>query len=251
MTREGDLAYAWARICARLGERPDEVAWRSIELIRDLPAMLDAARGPAFRRWLVGVTPDAGPHAIEAVLLARWRGLVREVAQWMPGEWQPAVEWAGALAELPALQHLAREGDVLPWMQEDPLYRELVGPDPVSALDRLRPLAAAWSDPDGMLSAWRAEWGRRIPRGAFVDSVLLAALEHALARHRVAVGPASFADGMGLLRGLADSGLHLFRRAALEPAAAFIFLALSALDLERLRGELLRRAIFPSLSLAA
>ncbi len=75
MTREGDLDYAWARVCARLGERPDEVAWRSIELIRDLPALLDAARGPAFRRWLVGVTPDAGPHAIEASFLragARW-----------------------------------------------------------------------------------------------------------------------------------------------------------------------------------
>jgi len=39
----------------------------------------------------------------------------------------------------------------------------------------------------------------------------------------------------------------LYRRATLDPAVAFIFLALSALDMERLRGELLRRALFPRL----
>jgi len=37
----------------------------------------------------------------------------------------------------------------------------------------------------------------------------------------------------------------------LDPAAAFIFLALAALDLERLRGELARRAAFPRLPLLA
>ena len=35
------------------------------------------------------------------------------------------------------------------------------------------------------------------------------------------------------------------RRATLEPAAASIHLALTALELERLRGELLLRALFP------
>jgi hypothetical protein len=36
----------------------------------------------------------------------------------------------------------------------------------------------------------------------------------------------------------------LLRRATLEPAAAFIHVALCALDLERLRGELLSRLLF-------
>jgi hypothetical protein len=43
----------------------------------------------------------------------------------------------------------------------------------------------------------------------------------------------------------------LYRRATSNPAAAFIFLALCALDMERLRGELLRRAIFPRFGVAA
>lgn len=252
MTHDGDLAYAWARLSARMGERPDAVAWRTLELIRELPALLDAARSPALRRWLTGIAPDAGPHAIEAALLARWRALARELARWMPAAWQPAVEWAAALADLPVVQHLAREGQALAWMGEDPVYRELArGVREVSAYGRLAPLAAAWRDPDRIPRAWREEWACRVPRGALVDSTALAELVRMLDSHRAALAQVSFAEATALRRALAGSLALLFRRATLDPAAAFIFLALCALDLERLRGELLRRAIFPGFGLAA
>ena len=57
-------------------------------------------------------------------------------------------------------------------------------------------------------------------------------------------------DGWPLRRALQARLALLFRRAMLDPAAAFIFLALTALDLERLRGELLRRAAFPGVAMA-
>ena len=58
---------------------------------------------------------------------------------------------------------------------------------------------------------------------------------------------AAAAPGTGaLLRRTLQARLALLlRRATLEPAAVFIHLALSALDWERLRAELLRRAWFP------
>jgi hypothetical protein len=37
----------------------------------------------------------------------------------------------------------------------------------------------------------------------------------------------------------------LLRRALVEPVAAFAFLALQALEFERLRAELVARAVFP------
>jgi hypothetical protein len=52
-------------------------------------------------------------------------------------------------------------------------------------------------------------------------------------------------DGTPLVRALSARLTLLFRRAVLDPAAAFVFLAQIALDLQRLRGELLRRAAFP------
>ncbi len=71
-----------------------------------------------------------------------------------------------------------------------------------------------------------------------------------LAEHANAFRDPSASDGWALRRALHARLSRLFRRATLDPAAAFIFLALSALDFERLRGEILRRVAFPRLPLA-
>jgi hypothetical protein len=77
------------------------------------------------------------------------------------------------------------------------------------------------------------------------------ALAATLAAHRAAMRDPALRDGTPLRRALQAKLTLLFRRAMLDPAAAFVFLAQIALDLERLRGELLRRAAFPALPLAA
>lgn len=202
--RAGELDYALARIAARFGERPDDVAWRSIAVIRDLASLVDAVRQGPFHRWSVGLASDADAHAIETVLRTNWRALVAEVCGWMPAEWQPSVAWAGTLVDLPA-----------------------------GARDDVDAVAA--------LAAWRREWWRRAPRAARRDE-LLRTLGGSLAQHRgLRVEPR---------RALCLRLEALYRRATLEPAAAFVFLALSALDLERLRGELVRRASFPGAAFA-
>jgi hypothetical protein len=205
MMRAGELDYALARVAARFGERPDDVAWRSIAVIRDFALLVDAVRQGPLHRWTVGLASDADAHAIEAVLRANWRALVAEVCTWMPPEWQPCVEWAGTLLDLPA----GADDDV---------------------------------DSAAAIAAWRREWWRRAPRAARHNETLRT-LGRLLAQHRaVRVEPR---------RALCLRLEALYRRATLDPAAAFVFLALSALDLERLRGELVVRALFPAMRAAA
>ncbi|HUH94457.1 MAG TPA: hypothetical protein VL742_15110 [Casimicrobiaceae bacterium] len=248
MRLPGDLDYAQARLAARFGERPDEVAWRTIEAIRGLPALLEAARDLPFRRWIAALPGDADAHAIEAALVAKRRAAVEEVARWMPRAWKGAVEWAGVLAELPVLEHLARRDKALPWMREDALYGALCAGEGAPTSGPLAPLAAGWERPDGLLPAWRREWLRRVPSTPCVRSALIEALSRTLASSRhisgdLPTGPSRAAIAARLVL--------LFRRATGDPAAAFVYLALSALDLERLRGELLRRALFSGFRLAA
>jgi hypothetical protein len=57
-------------------------------------------------------------------------------------------------------------------------------------------------------------------------------------------------DGTALRRALKPKLATLFRYAIATPAATFVFLALTLLDGERLRGELIRRAAFPRVPLA-
>ncbi|HSC99145.1 MAG TPA: hypothetical protein VLI21_09595 [Casimicrobiaceae bacterium] len=248
MKRSGDLEYACARVAARFGERPAEGAWRTIAIVRGFAAFLDAAGTPPFRRWLSGITADAGPHDIEAALRARWRALVDELCGWMPEQWHAAIAWAGALTELPCVQHLARGAEAPSWMADDPVFAE-VSRNALQAVRRgaLAPLAAAWTSPDGFMRAWVDEWWRRAPPNRRTDSGPLADCARLLIAHRAAAADASVSDGTLMRRTLAARLCVLYHRATLDPAALFIFLALSALDMERLRGELLRRALFPRL----
>jgi hypothetical protein len=58
-------------------------------------------------------------------------------------------------------------------------------------------------------------------------------------------------EAVPLRRDLEARFVACFRRHPLEPAAAFAWLGLCALDLERLRGELARRLAFPRARLVA
>ena len=256
MIDAGGLEYAHARLSARNGERPREADWQRIEVARELAAALDAASATRLRHLVAGITPSQGAHDIEARLRGRWRALVAEVAAWMPGEWWASLAWCAVLVDLPALQYLMRGGRALPWMREDPIYRYLCADDAAtrtSALlaNPLAPLAPAWSGPERLFAAWRAEFVRRLPRHRLAGTPLLERLVAMLEQHVAAFARAASSDGWPLRRALQARLAALFRRATLDAAEAFAFLALAALDIERLRGELVRRAAFPQSLLAA
>lgn len=255
MIEAGSLEYAHARLGARFGERPDELAWRRIATIRDVGGMLDAARFSPLGAWLGEIGVDADAHAIELALRAHLRERVDAIATWMPASWQASILWCAVLIDLPVLQHLARGGAPPTWLRDDPLGAVLretatVQDGRVGAMaGPAALLAAAAGDADRVASLWLAEWYRRLPVRVSTPG-LIADLVRVLAEHLAAFREPLQPEGWTLRRALHARLNQLYRRATLEPAAAFIFLALSALDCERLRGELLRRVVFPRLPLA-
>lgn len=251
----GSLEYAQARLQSRHGQRAGEAAWQRLETAREFTALLEAGRHSPLRPWLVGITAPGTSQQIEAVLRGHWRAGVAEVAGWMPVAWQPAIRWCALWPDLPALQHLARGGEVAPWMRDDPELRALCA---VPASERPAALAAgpfarlagAWPTPDSLAGAWHAEWQRRLPQPLGGPQDSLHQVAAAVLKHGAAFAAAPPGPGWLLRRSLQERLALLLRRAALEPAAAFIHVALSALDLERLRGELLGRALFAHRSVA-
>ena len=246
----GSLEYAHARLSARHGARPDDLAWRRIEPLRELGAMLDAARATALRPWMAGIGPSTPPHAIEAMLRRRWRELVDEVVSWMPDDWQRALRWCAIVPDLPAIAHLASGGAPRRWMRDDPVLRDLVAVDAAGAPAPTGPCAPLLAQPHRVVDAWQAEWRRRLPASAGGDASLLEAVARAIGAHVAAMRDPALVDGTPLRRALQARLVLVFRRATLDPAAAFAFLALAAIDLERLRGELVRRASFPGAAFA-
>ncbi len=251
----GSLEYAQARLQARHGQRVDEAAWRRIETMRDFAPLLELARGTALRPWLVGIAADSTAHRVEATLRGHWRALVDEAVAWMPRPWQAALAWCAVLPDLAPLQHLARGGEAAPWIADDGELGDLCAATPPARLAALAggPLAAlapAWHAPHSIGRVWLEEWQRRLPQPLSEAGDALGQLVRTLDEHASAFAGASPGQGWQLRAALRARLSLLLRRAALEPAAAFIHVALCALDLERLRGELLRRVLFRRWKLA-
>lgn len=254
MSALGDFAYAQARMQARYGERTPELAWQQLEGVADFALYLEHARTTPLRRWVANLTPTTPVHELESRLRAGMRALIDEVAGWLPREWGPAVRWAVQLACLPVAQHLVRGAEVQPWMRSDDSLAAMLaaGPEGAGGADgRLAGVPAHLLQASGQggwlldawLEAWRALWpsmGRR-ERGS-LEGVAQVMRAHLLGFARVPVERAWQAR-----RALQQTLQLLFRRTAFEPAAAFIYLALVALDLERLRAALVGRALYPQL----
>jgi hypothetical protein len=262
----GSLEYAHARMWARWGARADDALWQRLEVTRELGALLDLARGSALGPWVEGITPGATLHAIEHRLRRHRRERIDELAAWMPPAWHGAIRWCDTWPELPLIEHLARGGAAPGWLAGDPRLHPLQRPgaapgreaaaaaspdaDLLCALRGL--LDAARADPSALpaqlLALWRERWFALLPatgRGPIErDLVPLLAL------HARNFAAPETADGWAQRRALQTRLVALWRRAALEPLSAFVYVVLTGLEFERLRGELLTRAAFPHRALA-
>jgi len=245
----GSIEFAQARIGARHGERVREGEWQRIETLRELGPLLELVRATSLRPWLPGIDAGSDSHRIESALRERWRAVVAEVAGWMPKRWRPALAWWATLPDLAALQHLARGEEPAEWMRDDDAWQALCAAMPASraallAEGPLSALSSGWSTPQALPQLWHAEWRRRWPDRRRVDGDMLEPLARAWIAHERRFAAAQSSEGWLLRASVRAQLVVLLRRAALQPAAAFIHLVLCAIDLERLRAELLRRVVF-------
>jgi len=237
------LEYARARIGARLATRPDEPLWAQLRAIQHTDALLDRLRSSAAAPLVRGIAPGADADSIELALRQALRAAIDEATGWVPAAWRAAVSFTRHLLNLPAIRHLLVE-DPAAWMRADPelapyahasrlerpgllregpLRRLIVRAEHVRPRDGAHPLLAAWDE------AWRESW----PPLSAGERDALNALAAALRTQATQPDP-----GRDTLR------VSLVRRARGDAgvAAVFAWLALEALDLERLRAAFTRRA---------
>jgi hypothetical protein len=261
MTGGVSIEYAHARVSARLGQRPDERLWQQLRARRRVAALLDAVRNSPAAPYVSGIDPRATPDGIELAFRQQFRLRVDEAAQWAPDAWVGAVRWTKPLIDLPALVHLAMQRDLPPWMRADPEvapYAAPTLPERHAALGAgpLAPIAAALAEASddaarptgpkrlhGALAAWVRHWRSLWPATSADEQANLDALLRLLVRHGQDFGSLTVDEAATARLALGTRLSSLLRRAAAQPAALFAWLALLALDLERLRAEFLARAI--------
>lgn len=256
MTAARRFGLVQARLQARLAALPDEPTWERLSAARSLSAFLEEGRRTSLRSWLRGFSPLSDAHDLERGLRNQFRDTVDAVAGWAPRPWRAAVAWTRWLPYLPLFAHLQGADEVPSWMREDLFLRALLD-------ENGRPGVCSWfgpgaaragaappgmSGPDSAATdaslgtLWWREWRARWPRCGRACRHELAALIALLTAY--GVGAVAPAGGLVARRELRARLHGRFHRALLQPATVFTFLALLALDLERLRGELVARALF-------
>lgn len=242
------LAYAQARVQARLALRIETLEWQRLGAVCGLGPYLREFRSSSLGDWIAGISVLSDSHEIEQRLRQQFRHAVAETVGWVPEPWRPSVAWVGWLAHLPLLPPLLSGEQAPTWLLTDPL----LGPC-LDGAQRLRPVALAAAGGDELLRGgsggmglgeiWQLGWQRRWPRPSREVHRGLEELMLLLGTGWSAPSPplAQAADALGRLGRRLE---QLFHAQILRPPILFIYLALVGLDLRRLRGELLSRALF-------
>jgi hypothetical protein len=241
--------YAQARLQARHGERPVGTDWLRLQGAGDVANYLLIARQTSLKPWVLGLHANSSSHEIELSIRQQFRLHVIEVSNWLPSDWRTAVRWVRRLVDLPIINHLLADESVPAWLFDDPelkifaiedfdLRMSAIRDSDCSVLvDRLQteiPIYEGWNE------YWQELWPKRRQGRA--------GLEYLSALFRKQIEAQCSDQGVhisSLRESLEHDLVTLFRRYRAQPAASFAHLALTALDMERLRGDLVRRALFP------
>jgi hypothetical protein len=262
--------YAQARASARLAVRPDERLWNQLKSARSVAALVEAVRASPAAPIVSGISPTGDADAIELAFRQQLRTRIAEVAGWSPEPWREALLYTRHLVDLPAVVQLASDEAPPRWVAADPelaryalespaqrhaalsagplaavvagLEHDVAAPRSPEPLARaLRRMAAAMNV-HRALATWEREWRRLWPRTTADEHSALEQLVRAIRAH-VARFPALAIDEAATARQAFAARLAtMMHRSVGQPAALFAYLAVFALDLERLRGEFVLRA---------
>ncbi|HVZ52413.1 MAG TPA: hypothetical protein VG986_10630 [Pseudolabrys sp.] len=241
--------YAQARMQARHGDRLQEADWHALAAVQTADSYVERARATSLRRFSEPVTAGMNSHAIERALRGAWRAYVEEVASWLPTAWRPAVMWTAVLPDLPVIDALLK-GETPAWTRQDPQLAMFAETDATQRLANLQrsTLAPLLPDADGTPTLglrWARHWRALWPKQSAADARALNALARAVEAHIERLANAGSHESSAThRRALERSVTRLFRRHPASPAAVFSHLVLVALDLERLRGGIVRRRLF-------
>ncbi len=249
MRTTAGFAYAQARLQARFGDRPDETVWLRLHGNGELGSYLQAARQTSLRQWVLGIDTSSGSYEIELALRLKFRSHIDEVAGWLPGRWPAVIGWIKCLLDLPALQHLLDGRHAADWMHSDPVLADYTDDNMLINLQAAHAsdcsvLAQNWRQGDTLVDGWLQHWHGLRPGKLFMGREFEQGLRHIEGLLRAQLAPTQGTTTARLREQLAARLRSAFRRFRFQPATSFAYLALTALDLERLRGDLVQRALF-------
>jgi len=242
--------YTQTRLQARHGMRVDERSWQLVESQRELGTFLQSARQTGLKRWVSGLQATDSYQLLETGILTLYRDYIDDIASWTPKAWRASVEWTKHLTYLPALLHLLKGNTAQAWMLQDPVLKPFTAihheqRNTALLQSEYAPLVHARNEGQPLVSAWAARWQALWPDLRAGERANLRTLYRLLQQHLESFAQATPDAEWPQRQQLTITLGSLFRQFRYQSAAIFIHLLLVAMDVERLRGDILQRRLFP------
>jgi len=251
MSQLTTFAYVQTRLHARHGNRPDARTWQRLDTYKELAGYLQNARRTVLRPWVLGFHEHDDYHALESNLIKQFRFYIDEVAHWQPQQWKEAVLWIKQLPDLPALQYLLTGNTAQTWMLDESRLKLFSTTNLEQRFEYMTqsvyaPLIQAWQSgitlPDAWVQHWQSLWGEQ----NITNTQPLLELIALLNQHLNLFRQSALLHTWQARQILNNQLTRMFRKYTFQPVASFIHLALVALDVERLRGDIMQRSLFVS-----
>ncbi len=252
MSARPQWCYVQARLQARHSGLLTELDWRTLEAAKSTDNFIDRTRASPLRRFTAPLNAAMSSHAIERLLRQAWRAYVAEIADWVPAAWRLAVLWLAVIVDLPAIDALLR-GEAPAWVAVDPALADFAEAwQRATAFEHaaIAPLLPAASRDSMLAGRWHAHW-RSLWQPGHSSEGLDRLVEIVRGHFGMLARAGAQQTSAPYRRDLAQKLTRLFRRHSAMPVAVFAHLALVALELERLRGNIVRRRLFGELQEAA
>jgi len=224
-----NFGYLQARLQARYATLPDENQWLHLAGLKEFASFLEELRNSPMSGWITGLSGSSSPEDIEKHLRSYLLDTMHEIAGWFNSPWSFTFNSLETLLELPTIDYLVRYGSAAAESIDDPEILELLHTGKQS---------------DDLLNAWIVSWMSQWPQMSDRHYQAIESLIELLKQHRVQFTERSVKSAWEYRQELENKLRFFFRRNGLQPVAAFAYLVLVVLVLERLRAELLQRALF-------
>jgi hypothetical protein len=230
------FGYIRARIMARHSRRLSPEQWQELENCRGLESFLQLARQSSLDAWVRHFAPGDEPQRWERSLRRDWQTSLEQFLGWTPPRWSPCLAWTSLLPQLPAIAGLLNSAPGPAWVGDDDLLGPLDTRDRQAFRESLvkrgwQALLQYWNDAEPLSAWWRA-WQDAWPAGTH------ARLE------RLEPGRVLLLHPDGLQREKLDQFLsRILRDQHPDILPVLAHLGLLALDLGRLRANLLHRRV--------
>jgi hypothetical protein len=248
MAKAAQYAYVQTRLQARHGVRLSDEEWRRLRSIGDLANYLQVAQRGPLNNWVVGIGANTTVHEIELLLRQRFREYIEAVSRWLGDDWRQSINWVKRLIDLPALSYILSGRAAPGWMLEDPGLKPFIHVnanlrDEAFWASDCRVFLQAWKNQEPLSEAWLREWKHISPLERHHQTGMEQLCR--MFRSKLHAQSESPEESTELLRDALEKELRgAFRRLSGGPEIMFVHLGLVALDIERLRGDLVRMALF-------